>query len=125
MPARHRDVLAAIAQDELTITKHHKGCLVIFARPAWEQFRDRLLQLPMSADDWRRLFIGGATDVKIDASSRVLISPELRKYAGIEREVLLVGMGHRLELWDAESHAANEARTRASDMPEAIQNFVM
>lgn len=125
MPARHREVLAAVAQDELTITKHPKGCLVVFARPAWEQFRDRLLQLPMSADDWRRLFIGGATDVKIDGSSRVLISPELRKYAGIERDVVLVGMGSRLELWDAEAHAANEAKTRATEMPESIQNFVM
>jgi DNA-binding transcriptional regulator/RsmH inhibitor MraZ len=39
--------------------------------------------------------------------------------------VVLVGMGHRMEIWDAEAHAANEAKTRASEMPAAIQDFVM
>jgi MraZ protein len=125
MPSRHRDALAAICRDELTITKHPKGCLVVFPRPEWERFRNRLMELPLSADDWRRLFIGGAVDVKIDGSSRVLITPELKRYAGIERDVVLLGMGTRLELWNEEAYLANEAKTRASEMPESIQNFVM
>ncbi len=125
MPARHREALDLMAGGELTITKHHKRCLVIFPRPEWEQFRAKLLQLPMSADDWRRVFLGCATDVKIDGSSRVQLTPELRKFAGLDREVILLGMGTRLELWNAEAHAANEARTLASELPESIQNFVM
>jgi MraZ protein len=128
MPSRHRDAMAALCQDELTITKHPKRCLIIFPRPDWENFRARLMQLPMSADDWRRVFLGGAVDVKIDGSSRVQLTPELRKFAGMEgdaRDVVLLGLGSRLELWNAEAHAANEARTLASEMPESIQNFVM
>jgi len=65
----------------------------VFPRPAWEAFRAKLLALPMSAEDWRRIFIGSAMDVQIDSASRVLIAPELREWAGIERDVLLVGMG--------------------------------
>jgi MraZ protein len=128
MPSRHRDAITALSQDELTITKHPKRCLVVFPRPDWENFRARLMQLPMSSDEWRRVFLGGAVDVKIDGSSRVQLTPELRRFAGMEgdaRDVVLLGLGSRLELWNAEAYAAEEARTLASPMPESIQNFVM
>ena len=51
VPARHREVLKAVADDRLTITKHPKRCLLVFPRPAWEQFRAKLLTLPMSAGE--------------------------------------------------------------------------
>ena len=73
VPARHREGLKAVCEDRLTITKNPKRCLTIFPRPAWEAFRARLLALPMSVDDWRRVYLGSAMDVEIDASSRVLI----------------------------------------------------
>ena len=47
VPTRHRDVLLATAQGQLTITKHPHGCLMVFPRPEWEKFRDRIAQLPM------------------------------------------------------------------------------
>ena len=125
VPVRHRDVLMAMANGQLTLTKHPDGCLLVFPRPAWEGFRDKLATLPMSADGWRRIFLGSAMDVEIDASSRVLISPELRAAAGLTKDVMLLGMGSRLELWDAQRHAEQEAKTMAAGMPEAIQNFVL
>lgn len=124
VPARHRDLLAAIAQGQLTITKHPDRCLLIFPRPAWEQFRDKLMSLPMGAEGWRRIFLGSAMDVEIDAGSRVLVSPELRSWAGLEREVMLMGMGQRLELWDAARHATHEDQTIAAGMPEALKSHV-
>jgi MraZ protein len=124
VPARHRDVLAATANNQLTLTKHMAGCLLVFPRPGWELFRDKLLELPFSADGQRRIFLGHAMDVEIDGASRILVPPELRAYAGLERDVMLLGMGSRLELWDAERYTAHEAKVMASEMPEAIQNFV-
>ena len=56
--ARHRDSLMALAQGQLTITKHPEGCLMVFPRPAWESFRDRVAALPMSASGWKRVFPG-------------------------------------------------------------------
>ena len=76
------------------------------------------------ADGWRRIFIGSAVDVDIDSGSRIHISPELRRDAGLVRDVLLIGMGPRLELWDAARYAAHEAAVRQSPMPEAIKSFV-
>jgi len=124
VPVRHRDVLLALAQGQLTITKHPDGCLLVFPRPAWEHFRDRLMQLPMSAEGWRRIFLGNAMDVEIDASSRVLISPELRAAAGLTKDVMLLGMGQRLELWDAARYAEHEAKVMAQGLPDALKDFV-
>jgi MraZ protein len=125
VPVRHRDLLLAIAEGRLTLTKHPAGCLFVFPRPAWEQFRDRLLALPMSADGWRRVFLGSAVDVEIDASSRVLVPPELRGAAGLTKDVLLMGMGQRLELWDAQRYADHEAKVMADGMPSALQDVVI
>jgi MraZ protein len=124
VPARHREVLSAMAGGQLTLTKHIVGCLLVFPRPAWEQFRDKLLGLPMSADGARRVFLGNAMDVEIDGASRVLVSPELRAAAGLKRDVMLLGMGSRFELWDAERYAAHEAEVMASELPQAVKDFV-
>lgn len=123
VPARHRELLNAMGVDQLTITKQPEGCLMIFPRPAWEVFRDKVAALPMSADGWKRVFLGNAMDVDIDASSRVLIAPELRLAAGLVRDVMLIGMGGHLELWDAQRHAEHEARVMQTEMPDSLKNF--
>ena len=124
VPARHRDALAASSANQLTLTQHPVGCLLVFPRPAWESFRAQLLGLPMEADGWRRFFLGSAADVEVDSSARVLVPPELRAMAGLDKDVLLLGMGQRLELWDAGRYAAHQAQVMAGPMPDAIKNFV-
>ncbi|MFG5409686.1 division/cell wall cluster transcriptional repressor MraZ [Piscinibacter sakaiensis] len=123
MPARHREVLGAICQNQLTITKHPDGALAIFPRPTWELFRERVAALPMSAANWRRVFLGNAMDVEIDGASRLLISPELRRSAGLDKDVMLLGVGNHFELWDAARHAENEAETMQSPLPASLQDF--
>lgn len=124
MPARHRSLLDEIKVTQLTITKHPDGALLIFPKPAWEQFRQTIMALPASATPWKRLFLGGATEVEIDASSRLLIAPELRAFGGLNRDLLMLGMGDRLELWDAQRHAEHEAKTMASPMPAALESAI-
>ncbi|MCX7742569.1 MAG: division/cell wall cluster transcriptional repressor MraZ [Tepidimonas sp.] len=123
VPARHRDVLQATAGGQLTITKHPHGCLMIFPRPQWEAFRQRIAELPMSAQWWKRIFLGNAQDVEMDAQGRVLIAPELRTAAGITKEAMLLGMGNHFELWDAATYAAQEAQAMQGEMPEAFKDF--
>lgn len=124
VPARHREALAGSVDRSLTFTKSNAGCLWIFQAPAWEDFRRLLVGLPVQADGWRRLFLGSAVAVETDTADRVLVPSELRAWAGLDKEVLLVGMGRRLELWDAGRHAAEEARLLATPMPEVVQSFV-
>lgn len=123
VPARHRDVLLATAAGQLTLTKHPQGCLMVFPRPAWEAFRDRVAALPMSASGWKRVFLGNAMDVEIDAASRVLVAPELRASAKLTRDVMLLGMGSHFELWDAATYAEHEAQVMQSEMPDVLKDF--
>lgn len=124
VPARHREALAALCSNELTLTQHPVGCLLVFPRPAWEGFRNQLLGLPMEADGWRRFFVGSAVDVEIDSAARVLVPPELRAMAKLDKDVLLLSMSQRLELWDAARYAAHQAQVMAGPMPDAIKSFV-
>ncbi len=96
---------------------------MVFPRPAWEGFRDKVAALPMSASGWKRIFLGNAMDVDVDASGRVLVSPELRLAAGLSKDVMLLGMGSHFELWDAQRYAAHEAEVMAQAMPDALQDF--
>lgn len=118
VPTRHRDVLAATAAGQLTITRHPHGCLMVFPRPAWEQFRERIAAMPLK-DQWlKRLFLGNAMDVEMDATGRVLVSPELRAAAHIDREALLLGMGSHFELWDKATHDAKEEEALSASLAD-------
>ena len=123
VPTRYRDVLSADAAGQLTITKHPHGCLMVFPRPEWEQFRDRIAQLPMAAQWWKRMFLGNAMDVDMDGTGRVLVSPELRQSAGLTRDVLLLGMGKHFELWDKATYDAQEAQAVQGEMPDVLKDF--
>jgi MraZ protein len=119
VPTRHRDALGAA----LTITKHPHGCLMVFPRDAWQTFSGRIATLPMQAQWWKRIFLGNAMDVEVDGTGRVLVSPELRAAAGISKEVVLLGMGAYLELWDAQAYAAQEAEAMKAEMPDVFKDF--
>ena len=123
VPAKHRDALLVQGEGRVTLTKHPDGCLMLFPRPEWEAFRARVAQLPMDAHWWRRIFLGNAAEVDLDSAGRILVSPELRSAAGIEKEVMLLGMGSHLELWDAATYAAKEQAAIAQGMPEALKQF--
>ena len=123
VPTRHRDVLSATANGQLTITKHPHGCLMVFPRPEWDVFRDRISALPMAAQWWKRIFLGNAMDVELDGTGRVLISPELRQGAGITKDTILLGMGNHFELWDKAAYEAQEAKAMQEQMPDVFKDF--
>ncbi|WP_284334921.1 division/cell wall cluster transcriptional repressor MraZ [Comamonas sp. NoAH] len=123
IPTRHRDALISQAQGQITITKHPHGCLMLFPRSEWLLFRERIGQLPMQAQWWKRIFLGNAMDVDMDGTGRVLVSPELRQAVGLEREVILLGMGNHFELWDKATYEAHEAQAMQAPMPDVFQDF--
>ena len=124
MPARYRDDLMAQCAGRLTVTKHPHGCLMIFPRPAWERFREQVASLPFSQVGVKRVFLGHADDVEMDGTSRVLIHPELRAWAGLERDVKLLGMGSHFELWATPAYAAHEETVMKETAAAALDNLV-
>ena len=123
VPSRHRDALNEQCQGNLTLTRSPEGCLLLYPRPVWEVFRAQLAGLPMAARAWTRFFLGSACDVEMDGTGRILVSPELRKAASLDKEVMLLGMGDHLEVWDAETLAAQEQAAIEAGMPDVIANF--
>jgi MraZ protein len=77
----------------------------------------------MDAHWWRRIFLGNATELDLDSAGRILVSPELRSAAGIQREVILLGMGSHLELWDAATYATKEQAAMMQGVPDALKQF--
>lgn len=105
VPARHRDVLVERAQGRLVITADPTQCLLIYPQPDWEPIQEQILSLPSfnpQARALQRLLVGYAEDVELDGSGRILISAPLREFAGLTKQVMLVGQGRKFELWDEE-----------------------
>lgn len=123
IPTRHRDALKSQVEGRLTLTRHPDGCLLVYPRDVWEQKREQIAAFPMSARPLQRLLLGYAQDVDMDGSGRILVAPELRQAAGLERDVLLMGLVSHFELWDSARWALREAEDLAKGMSEGMEQF--
>ncbi len=90
------------AGGKLVLTAHPHRCLLLYPEPAWEPIRDKVLAAssfnPQSAAI-KRLLVGHARDEAMDSAGRVLVAPELRQFAQLEKLVWLVGQGSHFEIW--------------------------
>ena len=131
VPARHRDALQALGEGRLVLTAHPHRCLLLYPAPAWEPIRAKILSAPsLEAQSamLRRLLVGFAVDSEMDAAGRLLVSPELRQYAGLEKQVWLVGQGSHFEIWsDAGWKAQQEAIFALGDklLPPGLENLTL
>lgn len=102
IPARQREPLAAASGGRVVLTAHPHRCLLLYPEPAWAPIRDKVLAAsslnPQSAAI-KRLLVGNARDERVDAAGRLLVSPELRQFAQLEKLVWLVGQGSHFEIW--------------------------
>jgi MraZ protein len=110
VPARHRARLSETG-GKVIVTADLGGCLLLYPLASWEPIERHLNSL--SGFDPRirslqRLLIGHAHDLELDASGRILLPPMLREYAGLEKEIIVVGQGAKLELWKEEAWLAEK-----------------
>ncbi|MDR1996627.1 division/cell wall cluster transcriptional repressor MraZ [Azonexus sp.] len=102
IPARHRESLLAAAEGSLVLTAHPHRCLLLYPAPAWQPIRDQILKassLDPRAAPIKRVLVGNARTEELDSAGRILVAPELREYAQLEKTVYLVGMGSHFEIW--------------------------
>lgn len=98
VPARFREALG----DEFVITKGLDGCLFVYAEKEWQVFEEKLRSLPLTNKNSRqftRFFLAGAAACEVDKQGRVLIPQVLRDFAALEKDVVLVGVASRIEIW--------------------------
>jgi len=86
------------------ITKGLDNCLFMYSKQEWETFENKLKELPLTNNDARsfmRFFFAGATECEVDKQGRINIPQVLRDYAGIKKDVVIVGVSTRAEIWDS------------------------
>mgnify|MGYP002064756330 CR=1 FL=1 len=106
IPTRYRERLAARCDGQIIVTVDKDHCLLVYPLPDWEELERKLVRLPSmnkTARNIVRIMVGYATEVEMDGSGRVLVSRELREFAGLEKAAMLIGQGNKFELWDEET----------------------
>ena len=101
IPSRFREQLG----EEFVVTAGLDGCLFVYANEEWKSFEEKLRALPVSKPEARkfsRFFLASASLCEVDRQGRILIPAKLRAMAGLEKEVVLAGVGSRIEIWDKE-----------------------
>lgn len=110
IPTRIRDALVESCGGRLVVTAHTEDrCLLVYPEPEWLALLPQIEALPSfnkASQRVKRILIGYATPLEIDASGRVLVPPTLREYANLDKKIMLVGQGKKLELWSEESWLA-------------------
>ena len=106
VPTRYRELLTSHCNGEMVVTiDTEEKCLLIYPRPEWDDIQRKVEALPsfnVAARRVQRLLIGHATDIPMDGSARILLTPPLREYAQLEKKAVLLGQGNKLELWSEE-----------------------
>jgi MraZ protein len=103
IPARFRDVLKADEEEYGVVVSIKDGCLYAYTFSEWKQLEKKILAAKSAAmEKFKRFFLGNACPLKCDKQDRILIPPSLRTYAGIEKDIVLVGVLDRFEIWARE-----------------------
>ncbi len=123
LPSRFRDALT----DGCVVTKGQERCLYVFPLDRWEEEVTQFQALPRTdarARQLSRSFFAGATHQELDKQGRVQLPSGLRDYAGLEKELAVIGVSDRVEIWDAaEWRSYNEvADEYYSNIEEALSD---
>jgi MraZ protein len=105
IPARHRETLLSEFGHKIVVTLESSDHLLIYPEPSWRPVEARLLALPTgnpTLKRYQRLVLGHAETLEMDSAGRVLLPSRLRELIRLDKEVALVGMGNRFELWNAQ-----------------------
>ncbi len=119
VPAKFREELG----ETFVVTQGLDGCLFVFPNEEWKNFEEKLKTLPMANKDARkfvRFFLAGAALAEVDKQGRILLPAVLREFAGLEKDVVLVGVGSRVEIWDKTRW---EECTSFDDMDEIAEHM--
>lgn len=120
MPAKLREDIG----EKFIITKGLDGCLFAFSLEEWKNFEQKLRSLPISNKDARafsRFFFAGAIDCEIDKQGRFLISSNLREFAELSKDVVIVGMDSRIEIWSKEKWQQCDEDISADEIAEKME----
>ena len=124
MPAKLKDDIG----EKFVITKGLDGCLFVYSAKEWQNFEEKLRTFPLTNKDARalmRFFLAGAMECEIDKQGRFLVPANLREFAMLEKEVVLIGVLNKIEIWSKakwEQYSENE-NNEADEIAEKMSNL--
>lgn len=122
VPSKFREQLG----DEFVVTKGMDGCLFVYANDDWSAFEQKLTSLPLinkEARKFARFFLAGAAQVEVDKQGRILLPANLRQFAGLEKDVVLVGVGSRIEIWSRENWENMDVDSDMDDIAATMESL--
>ena len=115
LPAGFRSEIQRRSDNPPIITNAHR-CLELHPFEDWQLFEERIVGIATidpQAQAYARMMVSGAVECPIDKQGRILVPQHLREYAGLEREVTVAGVGHKIELWNSARFEADLIQTQA------------
>ena len=122
VPAKFREELG----EHFFVTKGFDGCLFAFDRADFEELQNKIMSLPLSnklGRELKRFFIGSAEESEFDKQGRILLPAPLREHAGLDKDVALIGVGSRIEIWSKERYEAAEEGLDADEIAIKLEEF--
>lgn len=124
MPAKLKEDIG----EKFVITKGLDGCLFVYSLKEWQNFEEKLRTFPLTNKDARalmRFFLAGAIECEIDKQGRFLIGANLREFAGIEKEVVVIGVLNKIEIWSKDKWLkySEEENNSADEIAEKMANL--
>ncbi len=130
IPTEFRDAAASMGSDGVLMLTNFEGCVYGYPTPEWERIEESFYSidvLDQRLRHFQRHFLSGAVEVSFDKQGRVLIPAYLRDYAGLTKDVVVAGVGKRLEIWDQEKFEALRQKTEENfdkDMAELAERGI-
>ncbi len=122
IPSKFRETLG----EEFVVSKGMDGCLFVYANDDWKAFEQKLTSLPLinkEARQFARFFLAGAAQVEVDKQGRILLPAHLREFAGLDKDVVLVGVGSRIEIWSQEKWESMDSDDNMDAIAGAMESL--
>ena len=113
VPSKFRDIIADRYDGSLVLAMDFDKCLTVYPLEEWEKLEEKIKSLPMmkqEVKDFMRFFFSSATECELDKQGRILLPPAHRERAGINKNVMVVGIMNKIEIWDALAWEARNAQ---------------
>jgi MraZ protein len=125
LPAKFRDALKKLKKKKFYITRGLEGCLFLFAEAVWRKHEAKLQSRSFTKQQSRffnRLFFSGASEAELDVQGRLMLPGYLKEFGQIKREIVIIGVGDRIEIWDKQrwNDFYRDNRQRFEEMAENI-----
>ena len=122
IPAKFRECMG----ESFVVTQGLDGCLFGYADEAWKALEQKVMNLPLSSERARkfsRFILGSAVQAEIDKQGRILLPPKLRNVAHLTKDVVLVGLGDRIEIWNKELWEEKSTYEDTAELAEEMEGL--